>query len=166
MKQVVYGLCALMALTSCYGALPVATAQGQTPKAVSVTATAPKAAPVGKPFNVQVAITIQDPYHIQGNPTKEGYVATVVKVEAPAGVKAGKVVYPKAVEEKIAGDTLPVYEKTVTVVAQVTPLKAGKYRLPVTVRYQACNETACFPPTTITATASVTVTGKTTLSAR
>jgi DsbC/DsbD-like thiol-disulfide interchange protein len=166
MKQVTYGFSALMAVALAAGAFMTAGAQGGAEKAVSVAATAPRSAPAGKPFILLVAITIHAPFHIQGNPTKEGYVPTVVKVTVPAGFKVGKITYPKAVEQKIAGETLPVYEKEITVRAEVTPLKAGKFKLPVTVRYQACNESACFPPTTATATASLTVAGKTVVSTR
>jgi DsbC/DsbD-like thiol-disulfide interchange protein len=143
-----------------------ARAQGGPPKFLKVAATAPKTALLGKPFTVTVAITIDPPYHIQGNPPKEGFVATVVKLGATKDFKLGKITYPKPTEAKIGTDTLPVYEGTVEVKVQVTALKAGKLKLPVSVRYQGCNESACYPPNTAETTAQVTVGGKTVVSAK
>ena len=133
-----------------------ARAQGGPPKFLKVVATAPSAAAAGKPFTLTVAITIDKPYHIQGNPPKDGYIATVVTV-AGAGFKVGKITYPKAIQANIAGDTLPVYEGTIQVKAEVTPAKPGKYKLPVSVRFQGCNEASCYPPNTATATAEINV---------
>jgi thiol:disulfide interchange protein len=136
-------------------------AQSGPPKFLKVAATAPGLIKAGKPFTLTVAITIDKPYHIQGNPSKEGYIATVVKVDPTPGFKVGKITYPKAIMATIAGDTLPVYEGAIQVKVEVTPTKAGKYKLPVSVRYQGCNQASCYPPNTATATADVNVTGKT-----
>jgi hypothetical protein len=133
-----------------------AQAQGGPPKFLKVIATAPATAAIGKPFTLTVAITIDKPYHIQGNPPKDGYIATVVTVAGP-GFTVGKITYPKAIQATIAGDTLPVYEGTIQVKAVVTPAKTGKYKLPVSVRFQGCNEASCYPPNTATATAEINV---------
>ena len=158
MKHTAYGFAALAATVLCVAAL-TARAQEGAAKTVTVTASAPKAV-AGKPFTLTVSIAVEKPYHIQGNPTKEGYIATTLTVGSTPGVKVGKITYPKAIEEKIAGDTLQVYEGAVAIKAQVTATRAGKINLPVTIRYQACNDRACFPPTNVTATATVVVSGK------
>src|SRR5437016_4484914 len=98
-----------------------AQAQLGPPKFLKATATAmPKTVVPGKPFTVVVAITVDKPYHIQANPPKKDYVATVVDFSAARGFKVGKIRYPPARQAKISGDTLPVYEGTVKVTAVLT----------------------------------------------
>jgi hypothetical protein len=128
-----------------------AQAQFQPPKFLKAAAAAPKSVEPGKTFTLTIAVTVDTPYHIQANPTKEGYIATELEVGAVKGFKVGKVTYPKALETKIGGETLPVYEGKVEIKAEVTPeksLKPGKVTLPLTLKYQGCNEKACFPPAT------------------
>ena len=117
---------------------------------------------MGKAFDVVVAVTIDKPYHIQANPTKQEYIPTVVQVGSVKGFSAGKVAYPAAKQEKFGDEMLPIYEDKVEIKVPVTAqksLKPGKYKLPVTVSYQACDEKNCFPPAKITTEATVTVGG-------
>lgn len=126
-------------------------AQFDSPKFLKAAATAPKNVEAGKTFTVTVAITIDSPYHIQANPTKEGYIATELEVSPIKGFKIGKVTYPKALETKIGGEALSVYEGKVAIKADITPdksLKPGKVALPITLKYQGCDQTKCFPPAT------------------
>src|SRR5437016_6089948 len=137
-----------------------AQAQGARPKFVKATATAPKTVAPGATFTVTVAITVEKPYHIQGNPAKQDYIPTEVKIGPASGFKVGKITYPKPIQAKAGGEMLPVYEGTVQVKAAVTAeksVKAGSVSLPVTVHYQGCNETACFPPADISTKAALTV---------
>jgi len=164
MNQIRFGtafVLAFLVATHLCATAPAARGQGGATKIVTVTATASQNAAVGKPFDVTVSLAIASTYHIQGNATKEGYVPTVITLGAIPGLKIVKITYPKATEQSIAGDTLPVYEGNVAVKAQMVAAKAGKFRLPITVRYQACDDRACFPPASVTSTALVVVGGKT-----
>jgi len=136
-------------------------AQFNAPKFIKAVPTAPKSVHAGKPFTVSVAVTIDHPYHIQGNPSKEGYIATEMEVGPLKGFKTDKVSYPKPMETAFGGEKLPVYEGKVAISADVTPdktVKPGKYTLPITLKYQGCDDQKCFPPTTLSAKATITVT--------
>ena len=135
-------------------------AQPGAQKVVTVTATPPKTAPVGKPFTIVVALNIADQYHLQGHDTKDPNIPTVVSLGQTKGFKPGKVVYPASVIREFSHEKLPVYEKKVEIKIPVTPdatVKPGKYTLPVTVSYQGCNDHSCFPPDKTTVQVSVTV---------
>ncbi|HZO88008.1 MAG TPA: cytochrome c biogenesis protein CcdA [Chthonomonadaceae bacterium] len=163
MKRTGWSLTAavLLAALSLMG-LGAGTAQAQfgAPKFIKASATAPKTVAPGKPFTVVVTVTVDKPYHIQANPPKQNYIATVVDIGPVSGFKIGKVVYPKPMQIQFLGERLPVYEGTVQIKAAVMPnkgLKPGKVTLPVTVRYQGCNDKTCYPPSKITTQATVVV---------
>lgn len=141
-----------------------AEAQFGPPKFVKVSATAPKTVVAGKPFVLTVNVTVDKPYHIQANKTKEGYIPTVVEVGAP-GFTVGKIVYPKSQQATMGHEKLDVYAGSVAIKVTLTPdktVKAGKASLPVTVKYQGCNDQSCFPPTKAVTNAAVTVKAGTT----
>jgi hypothetical protein len=136
-------------------------AQFNAPKFIKASPTAPKSALAGKQFTVTVAVDIDSPYHIQANPSKEGYIATELELGPLKGFKLDKVVYPKAKESVISGERLPVYEGKISIKAEVTAdksVKPGKYTLPISLKYQGCDQKACFPPTTLTAKTTVAIT--------
>ena len=136
-------------------------AQPAAPKFLKASPTAPKSVQAGKPFTITVAVTIDSPYHIQGNPSKDGYIATEMEVGPLKGFKIDRVTYPKPMETSVSGERLPVYEGKVGIKAEVTPdksVKPGKYTLPITLKYQGCDRDKCFPPTTLSSKATVTVT--------
>ena len=138
-------------------------AQPKGPKYLTVEATPPKMAPVGKPLTILVVLTIADKYHLQGHDAKDPYIPTVVTVGQTKGFKPGKTVYPASVVKEFTGEKLPVYEKKILIKVPVTPdatVKPGKYTLPITVSYQGCNEQSCYPPTKTTVQVDVNVTAK------
>lgn len=138
-----------------------ARAQFGPPQFLKAVPSAPRTVQAGKPFVVSVDVTIDSKYHIQGNPSKEGYIATELEVGPLKGFKANKVVYPKPIVTSFSGEKLPVYEGKVQIKADITAdktVKPGKYTLPVTLKYQGCDEQKCFPPATIAAKAVITVT--------
>lgn len=153
---------ALVGTTAAVMALGVCVrAQFSAPKFLKATPTTPKSVQVGKPFTISVSVHIDAPYHIQGNPAKEGYIATEMEVGPLKGFKVDKVVYPKPMIAAIGGDRLPVYEGIIRIKADITAeksMKPGKYMLPVTLKYQGCDEQKCFPPTTLSTKAAVQVT--------
>jgi DsbC/DsbD-like thiol-disulfide interchange protein len=85
----------------------------------------------------------------------EGYVPFSVKVQAPAGVEAGKVAYP-APELYVfppTGESSRAYIKPFKVTVPLTfpaDARARARTVPgvVTLRYQACDDTVCYRPTT------------------
>jgi len=136
-------------------------AQFSAPKFLKAAPTTPKAVQAGKIFTVSMAVTIDPHYHIQANPSKEGYIATELEVGPLKGFKVDKIVYPKPLITSLAGEKLPVYEGKVQIKADVMAgksTKPGKYTLPVTLKYQGCDEQKCFPPATINTKATITVT--------
>jgi thiol:disulfide interchange protein DsbD len=138
-------------------------AQPKAPKFLTVTASAPKTAPVGKPFTILVSLAIEEKYHLQGHDAKDPDVPTVVTLGQTKGFKPGKVVYPASVVKAFTGVKSPVYENKVEIKVPVTvdaTVKPGKYTLPVTVSYQGCNEHSCYPPDKATVQVSVTVSAK------
>lgn len=139
-------------------------AQFSPPKFIKASPTAPKSAQVGKPFMVTIAVDIDSPYHIQGNPSKEGYIATELEVGPLKGFKLDKVVYPKPKESVFSGERLPVYEGKINIKAEVTAdksVKPGKYTLPISLKYQGCDDQKCFPPATLSSKATIAVTSGT-----
>jgi len=135
-------------------------AQFDAPKFIKVSPSIPKSVQPGKSFTMAVAVSIESPYHIQGNPAKEGYITTELEVGPLKGFKIGKVTYPKATTTTMSGERLPVYEGTIEIKADLTPdknLKPGKYTLPVVLKYQGCDQQKCFPPTTLSAKAAIAV---------
>ena len=137
-----------------------ARAQFAPPKFLKATPTVPKAVQAGKAFSFSMAVAIDSHYHIQGNPSKEGYIATEMEVGPLKGFKVEKIVYPKPILTSFSGEKLPVYEGVVQIKADIgadKTLKPGKYMLPVTIKYQGCDEQKCFPPATLTSKVSITV---------
>jgi thiol:disulfide interchange protein DsbD len=153
-------------VSACIAADPGLAAQfggRKPPQFVHVSVAAPKSAAAGGTFTLTVSVTVDKPYHIQGNPAKQDYIPTVVTVGPVAGVKATQVVYPKPVVVQAGGDRLPVYEGTVAVkvrIAVAGSVKPGALAVPVQVSYQGCNDKVCYPPNKIKAQASVRVSAK------
>jgi len=107
----------------------------------------------GKEFQVAVVLKIRDGYHINARkPTLEYLIPTDLKVEVPAGYKAGEVSYPDGTLRSFAfsqNEKLNVYTGTVVLHLKVTPpadSPLGAKHIPLKLRYQACSESVCLPP--------------------
>lgn len=141
-------------------AVAVANAQPGAPQFLKIVPRVSAPATAGKPFTIDVAVSVDAPYHIQGNPSKEGYITTELEIAPTRGFKVDKVVYPKPTLATISGDRLPVYHGKIAILVTLTPDKTvtpGRYMLPLTLKYQGCDEQKCFPPSTRTVKAAVTV---------
>lgn len=110
----------------------------------------------GKQVNIAVVMKIKEGFHVNARETTFDYlIPTDLKVETPAGFKAGPVKYPKGalVKFNFAKDQpLNVYADTVVLLLPVTiepsaPL--GEQHLPMKLHYQACNNEVCLPPVTL-----------------
>src|SRR5262249_25283234 len=76
-------------------------------------------------------------------------IPTTLTVSAPAGLKAGAMVYPPSRTVTVAGKPLDVYQErtTIQVPVQVDPSAApGERKLQATLHYPAGTEKNCFPP--------------------
>jgi DsbC/DsbD-like thiol-disulfide interchange protein len=103
---------------------------------------------------VQAAVVIDIPsgYHINSSKPLESFlIPTSLKVEAPGGVRAGAVMYPRAAlrKFKFSQKQLSVYENKVILRFNVTVpanYSGGSVDLKAHLRLQSCNDEVCFPP--------------------
>ena len=112
----------------------------------------------GSTFQAAIVLDIPDGLHVNSNrPLGKYAVPTVVKVEAPRGLKITPVSYPAGrVRTFRFGDGAPeerlaVYEERAIVrfsVSVPAGYELGVARVRVSVRFQSCNDEVCFPPAT------------------
>lgn len=102
---------------------------------------------------LSLAFTVAPNVHVNSNiPTSETLIPTALKLELPAGISAGKLVYPKGQAFALPfspDEKLSVYTDAFTVKALLhasTKTKPGTYTVHGVLGYQACNDRACFPP--------------------
>jgi DsbC/DsbD-like thiol-disulfide interchange protein len=107
----------------------------------------------GKEFQIAVILKIRDGYHINARkPTLDYLIPTDLKIELPAGFKAGEVSYPEGTLKSFSfskTEKLNVYTGTVILRLKVTPpadAPLGSQHIPLKLRYQACSESVCLPP--------------------
>jgi thiol:disulfide interchange protein DsbD len=108
-----------------------------------------------------VTLTIAPGWHVNAHAPRDAFlVPTTVELAPPAGVRAGAVRYPQAVERRLAfsGDRmLLLYEGTIELAAPLAGEPApGALALAASVRYQACDEKRCLQPRTLRLTAAAT----------
>ena len=117
----------------------------------------------GIPFQLAVVFKIRPGFHVNAREKSAEYlIATDLRGEAPAGFKAGTVVYPKGELHTFAFSKTPlnVYQGTVTLRMPVTALSnapLGLQQIPLKLRYQACSTEICLPPVTIDLQATINV---------
>jgi len=123
----------------------------------------------GKEFQIAVVLRIRDGFHINARkPTLEYLIPTDLKVELPAGYKAGEVAYPEGTLKSFAfsqSEKLNVYTGTVILRLKVTAAADAAFgvaHIPLMLRYQACNDSVCLPPVRqdVDTTFTVAATGK------
>jgi DsbC/DsbD-like thiol-disulfide interchange protein len=111
----------------------------------------------GSSFQAAVVMEIPDGMHVNSNrPLGKYAVPTVVKVEAPKGLRVTPVSYPRGAVKTFRfggsdAERLAVYEGRAifrfnVAVAPDAELQVARVR--VSVRFQSCNEEVCFPPAT------------------
>jgi thiol:disulfide interchange protein DsbD len=101
-----------------------------------------------------VEATIAPGWHVNAHePRDEFLIPTTLEIDAPAGVRAGAVVYPPPEEHRLAisgGKPVLLYTGTVRFTAPLERTAAsGAEPLRARLRYQACDETRCLPPRTL-----------------
>jgi DsbC/DsbD-like thiol-disulfide interchange protein len=119
----------------------------------------------GRTVQAAVVMYIPHGYHVNSNrPGSKFSIPTVLKVDAPRGIRVGLVAYPRAQSRKFSfsEDRIAVYEGqavlrfNVTVPANYQP---GVAQLRLSLKYQSCTDEVCFPPATREINLPVTVVG-------
>ena len=112
----------------------------------------------GSTFQAAIVLDIPEGLHVNSNrPLGKYAIPTVVKVEAPRGLKVTPVVYPAGrvrvfrLGDGAPEDRLAVYEGRAVArfsVSVPADYELGVARVRVSVRFQSCNDEVCFPPAT------------------
>ena len=106
---------------------------------------------------VQAAVVMEIPqgFHVNSNrPLSKYAIATVLKIEAPKGIRVGGISYPRATVRRLKASNnqpLAVYEGRAVMRFTLTlpaNFRQGVTALRVSLRYQSCNDEVCFPPQT------------------
>lgn len=101
-----------------------------------------------------IVINIPGGLHVNSNrPSSEYAIPTVVTVRGGAGVRVGRVTYPRGRNRRFQFSETPinVYEGRVSFPFTVTVpagFRGNTIRVTATVRYQACTDEVCYPPRT------------------
>jgi thiol:disulfide interchange protein DsbD len=108
----------------------------------------------GTKVRVALQVSLPEGLHVQSNaPREPSLIPTVLRIDAPDGIRIDEIVYPPATDLKQIGQDQPlaVFEREFAIGADLTlasGLPAGDLSLPLHLRYQACDMTLCYPPAT------------------
>lgn len=121
----------------------------QSKHATLATAPADLSAPAGGKAVLFLDVTPKPGIHVYA-PGSNDYIPITVKLTAPADLKAGKVVYPKAEMMTFADERVPVFQKPFRLTQEITLAKTAKpgstVNIAATVNLQACDDKVCYPP--------------------
>jgi DsbC/DsbD-like thiol-disulfide interchange protein len=113
------------------------------------TAPADLSVPAGGKAVLFLDVTPKPGIHVYA-PGSNDYIPITVKLTAPADLKAGKVVYPKAEMMTFADERVPVFQKPFRLTQEITLAKTAKagstVNIAATVNLQACDDKVCYPP--------------------
>ncbi|HYG10321.1 MAG TPA: protein-disulfide reductase DsbD domain-containing protein, partial [Pyrinomonadaceae bacterium] len=105
--------------------------------------------------SVQAAVVLDIPrgFHVNANKAAKFSIPTVLKIDAPKGLRVTPVTYPRAVVRRLSfsKEALSLYEgRAVMRFNVIVPAnyQTGLAELRAKVTYQSCNDEVCFPPTT------------------
>ena len=98
-----------------------------------------------------IKVKLNQGYHVHSSqPSEANFIATVLSLETPAGLKVGPINYPKGKSVKVAGldKPLSIYEDQFEVSVPLTfdPKTTPPLVIPATLQYQACEGARCYPP--------------------
>ncbi|MDQ1559993.1 MAG: uncharacterized protein QOD32_3053 [Pyrinomonadaceae bacterium] len=107
----------------------------------------------GRSVAAAVVLDIPRGFHVNANKAAKFSIPTVVKIDAPKGLRVGAVSYPRAVVRRLgfSKEALSLYEgRAVMRFNIIVPAnyQTGLTELRAKVTYQSCNDEVCFPPTT------------------
>ena len=107
----------------------------------------------GRLVRATIQMEIPGGYHVNANkPLGKYAIPTTIKIEAPQGVTAGPIIFPRALIrtlKAVNNERLAVYEGRALFRLNVTiPANYGDdwMNLRAHIRYQSCNDDVCFPP--------------------
>ncbi|HEX8653210.1 MAG TPA: protein-disulfide reductase DsbD domain-containing protein [Pyrinomonadaceae bacterium] len=119
----------------------------------------------GRTVQAAVVMDIPEGFHVNSNkPLGKYAIATVLKIEAPGGIKVGPVIYPRSMLRSFSfsQERLAVYEGRAVMRFNVTipaGFEPGVIELRASVRYQSCSNDVCFQPATRNVTMPIAVVG-------
>jgi DsbC/DsbD-like thiol-disulfide interchange protein len=107
----------------------------------------------GRSVAAAVVLDIPHGFHVNANKAAKFSVPTVVKIDAPKGLRVTAVSYPRAVVRRLgfSKDALSLYEGRAVMRFNVlvpANYQTGLTELRARVTYQSCNDEVCYPPTT------------------
>ena len=108
----------------------------------------------GASLRAALLVTLPERFHVQSNaPRDPAFVPTVLTIDAPTGIRATEIVFPKATDLKQAGQPQPlaVFEHEFAIGVQfelASGVTAGAIDVPAHLHYQACDDRLCYPPVT------------------
>jgi DsbC/DsbD-like thiol-disulfide interchange protein len=107
----------------------------------------------GRSIQAAVVLDIPHGFHVNANKAAKFSVPTVVRIDAPKGLRVSAVSYPRAVVRRLgfSKDALSLYEGRAVMRFNITVpanYQTGLTELRAKVTYQSCNDEVCFPPTT------------------
>ena len=106
----------------------------------------------GKAVQASILVEIPAGLHLQSNkPLDKFLVPTKLEVVTPAGMKVGRISYPRAIIRQLKFSKTPVavYEGKVLIrftVSVPSGYSGGSGDIKGNLRFQACNDDSCFPP--------------------
>jgi len=109
----------------------------------------------GDDVRAALQITLPEGFHVQSNkPRDPSLIRTNLTFSAPRGVTPVEVVFPQAIDLKVAGidEPLAVFERTFVLGVRLSVAgdAVGPLVVPAQLEYQACNDTMCFAPSKAT----------------
>jgi DsbC/DsbD-like thiol-disulfide interchange protein len=127
-------------------------------KHAAIVAAPVEVAAAGGKVSLLLDVTPKPKIHVYAPGTKD-YIPISVKIEPSAGVKVGKLTYPKSEMMTFGDEKVPVFEKPFRLTQEVTLDKAAAAAGSVsgTVHLQACDDRVCFPPENVPVKWTVTV---------
>ena len=140
-----------LALATTFGVVRAQT----TPPKISTTLSLPSnKVQRGRTVRASLVLDVPSGYHVNGHePVSRFALPTKLEVEAPSGIRIGRISYPKAIARRFtfSEDRLGVYENRVALTFTFTvppnqPL--GKVEIKARLSYQSCSDEVCFPPVT------------------
>ena len=143
-----------LTLLALVAATAIGHAQLRRPRADVTPIAGASGAHAGADTRVALQVSLPEGLHVQSNaPRDPSLIATVLTIDAPAGVTVAEVVYPPAQDLKQAGADQPlaVFERAFAIgirLSIASTVAPGNLVIPAHLRYQACDENMCFAPTT------------------
>ena len=107
----------------------------------------------GRSIQAAVVLDIPRGFHVNSNRAAKFSIPTVVKIDAPKGLRVSAVAYPRAIVRRLSfsKEALSLYEGRAVMrfnISVPANFQTGLTELRAKVTYQSCNDEVCFPPTT------------------